>query len=178
MLRRLIILLAAALGLASGSASAQTPLTENQARASFVLNFARYVDWPTTAMPARDSPLTICLLGNDSRGLNLADIAGRKIGEHTIEVRRVERVAATEGCQVVYLADSEERRLTSHLQTLATRSILTVSDVDGFIDAGGMIGLLRSNERLQFEINRDALQVGGLKASAHLLRLARNLSNR
>jgi hypothetical protein len=176
MLRRLITILAGGLGLVSGIATAQVALTENQARASFVLNFARYVEWPATAFPTRDSPLTICLLGHDSRGLTLADIAGRRIGERPIEVRRTERVVATEGCQVVYLADSEERRLEANLLSLSTRPVLTVSDVDGFIDAGGMIGLLRANERLQFEINRDALHVAGLKASAHLLRLARNLS--
>jgi hypothetical protein len=176
MLRLLITILAGGLGLVSSMATAQVALTENQARASFVLNFARYVEWPAAAFPTRESPVTICLLGTDSRGLNLADIAGRRIGERPIEVRRIERLVAVEGCHVAYLADSERRQMAAHLQALGARPILTVGDVDGFIDIGGMIGLLRANERLQFEINRDALQVAGLKASAHLLRLARNLA--
>ena len=178
MLRRLTPLLAAGLAFIAGLAGAQTPLTENQARASFVLNFARYIEWPATSFASREAPLVICMLGSDSRGLSLTEIAGRRIGDHPVESRKIERASASEGCHVVYLADSDERRLAFNLQALAARPVLTVSDIEGFIDAGGMIGLLRTSERLQFEINRDALQVAGLRASANLLRLARNLAGR
>ena len=176
MSRRPTFLLALWLGVATTPAISQVPLTDNQARASFVLHFARYIEWPGTSFASRDAPLVICMLGNDSRGLSLAEVGGRRIGDHPVETRKVERAASTDGCHVVYLADSEERRLAGSLQILSTRPVLTVSDIDGFIDAGGMIGLLRTSERLQFEINRDALQVAGLRASANLLRLARNLA--
>jgi len=56
--------------------------------------------------------------------------------------------------------------------------VLTVGDGEGFIDEGGMIGLVRSGDRLQFDINQPALQRAGLRASSQLLKLARNLGGR
>ena len=49
-----------------------------------------------------------------------------------------------------------------------------VGDVDGFIDAGGGIGLVVADDRVQFEINLEALQRVKLRASAQMLKLARN----
>ncbi|MEF8711286.1 MAG: YfiR family protein [Candidatus Accumulibacter propinquus] len=63
------------------------------------------------------------------------------------------------------------------LRTLAGQAVLTVSDADGFIDVGGAIGIVQGEGRLQFEVNRQALEQAQLKASSNLLKLARNLAN-
>ena len=48
--RRLAALLAVLAGALAGSAAAQGALSEAQAKAAFVLNFARYVEWPSAAL--------------------------------------------------------------------------------------------------------------------------------
>jgi hypothetical protein len=77
----------------------------------------------------------------------------------------------------VFVADSEQRRLAQTLRSLAGEPILTVSDIEGFIDVGGSIGIVQGEQRLEFEVNRDALDQAQLKASSNLLKLARNLAN-
>ena len=63
------------------------------------------------------------------------------------------------------------------LRALSGQPILTVSDAEAFIDGGGAIGLVRADQRLQFEVNRQALEQAQLRASSNLLKLARNLSD-
>jgi hypothetical protein len=52
-------------------------------------------------------------------------------------------------------------------------SVLTVSDTDGFLDAGGMIQFLIENGHVRFAINVDATSRAKLKLSSKLLSLAR-----
>ena len=78
-------------------------------------------------------------------------------------------------CHLVFVADSEERRVGPILRGLAAHGVLTVSDIDGFAEAGGGIGLVVEDSRVRFDINQAALLRDGLRASSQLLRLGRNV---
>ena len=152
-------------------------LSEAQAKAAFVLNFARYVEWPESRFDARDAPLLICLLGRDTVDRALAALENRQVQGRAVSARTVVSVEEARACHVVFIGASENRRLTVVLRGLAGQPVLTVGDTDGFIDAGGAIGLVYGDNRLQFEVNRQVLEQSQLKASANLLRLARNLTD-
>ncbi|MGB0126626.1 MAG: YfiR family protein, partial [Rhodocyclaceae bacterium] len=119
----------------------------------------------------------ICVLGRDVFGAALTAVENRQAQGHPLKVRVGITAETARGCHVVFVADSEQRRIAPTLRALASEPILTVSDIDGFIDAGGAIGIVQGEQRLEFEINRDALDQAQLKASSNLLRLARNLAN-
>jgi len=174
---RTLLVLAAGVLLLLGSARAQPTLTESQAKAAFVLNFARYVEWPERAFPARETPLSICLLGRDPVGNALLALEGRQVQNRVVTVRRLANADEARTCHVLFLAESEERRLVHALRGLIGLPVLTVGDTDGFIDNGGAIGLVQGEGRLQFEVNRHVLDQAQLKASSNLLKLARNLSD-
>lgn len=172
---RSILAIFLALGL-NASAQAQTALSEAQVKAGFVLNFARYVEWPERAFASREAPLVICAVGNDNLGAALSALETRQVQGRAIKLRRGINADDLRGCHVAYVADSEQRRLLPTLRMLAGQSVLTVSDIEGFIDAGGAIGIVPGDDRLQFEINRAALDQAQLKASSQLLKLARNVA--
>ena len=50
--------------------------------------------------------------------------------------------------------------------------ILTVSDIDDFARAGGMIGLVEAEQRIRFDINLATARQANLKLSSQLLKLA------
>ena len=50
--------------------------------------------------------------------------------------------------------------------------MLTVSDMEGFAEAGGVIGLMKTDEKIRFEINLLAAKEAGLVISSRLLSLA------
>jgi nitrogen regulatory protein PII-like uncharacterized protein len=157
------------------TAAAEPTLTEAQAKAAFVLNFARYIEWPASAFPQRDTPVVTCLVGRDVLGAALAALEGRAVQGRPLKVRRGVAPDEMHGCHVVVIGDAEERRVVPILRALAGQAVLTVGDSERFIDLGGAIGIVAGDERLQFEVNRGALDQAQLKAGAGLLKLARNL---
>ena len=52
-------------------------------------------------------------------------------------------------------------------------NVLTVGDMDGFSQAGGIINFISVDSKIHFEINVDAAQSVGVKISSQLLKLAR-----
>ncbi len=156
-------------------ARAQPALTEAQAKAAFVLNFARYVEWPAASFASREAPVVACLVGRDTLGAALSALDGRPVQGRTLKVRRGVAADDMRGCHVVVIGDADERRVVPVLRALAGQPVLTVSDTEHFVDLGGGIGLLTADDRLQFEVNRGALEQAQLKASASLLKLARSV---
>lgn len=79
-------------------------------------------------------------------------------------------------CHELFIPDTEESRIAAVLRWTDKLPILTVSDAETFAREGGAIALIRSEGRLQFEINTDALNRANLKASPQMLRLARQVN--
>lgn len=160
--------------LAPRSIAQAVPLTESQAKAAFVLNFARFVEWPAASFATRETPVAACVLGRDGVAAALQALDGRPVQGRVLKARRAASADELRDCHVVFLGETDERRLVPQLRALAGRAVLTVGDAERFIDVGGAIGLVAGEERLQFEVNRQAIDQAQLKASANLLRLARN----
>jgi hypothetical protein len=59
------------------------------------------------------------------------------------------------------------------LSSLRGSSVITVADMGGFLEAGGMIQFLNENDRVRFAINVDATSRAKLKLSSKLLSLAK-----
>jgi hypothetical protein len=169
-----IALLLVLLGCALNPA-AQTALTEPQAKAGVLFNFARYVEWPERAFVSRDAPFVFCLVGRDSLASGISALEGRSLQGRTTQVRRVFGVEELRGCHVLFIGEAEERRLVPILRAVASEPVLSVGDSAGFTDAGGAIGIVLDESRIRFDINRPALDQAQLRASSNLLRLARNV---
>ena len=61
------------------------------------------------------------------------------------------------------------------LRALGELPVLTVSDIDGFAEAGGGIGFAMVDDRVRFDVNARALEESRLKASAQLMKIARTV---
>lgn len=168
---------ALAVGAPLALSSAEPALPEGQVKSALVLNFARYVEWPESAFATAADPFLICLLGRDTLGGALSALEGKKIRARTVDVKSFLNADEVLGCHVVYIAETEERRLVPVLKRLSGKAILTLSDMSGFVEAGGAIGIVQGENRLQFEVNRKTLELSKLKASSNLLKLARNLTD-
>ena len=158
-------------------AFAQSPLAEAQLKAAFVLNFVRYIEWPESTFASKESAITLCTVGQDNGSFSLNALEGRKVQERPIKVRTNVPIDSLRSCHVAFFVEGETRRLRPVLRHLSGQALLTVSDIEGFIDQGGAIGIVQGEQRLQFEVNRGALEQAKLKASSQLLKLARAIIN-
>lgn len=157
------------LRLASG---ADPESLEYRVKAAFLLNFGKFVEWPNAGRAA-GRPFSFCVLGSDSFGHVLeSTIAGKTIGDRPTEVRRLKTASEAKTCQVVFIAASERGRMQQILQALSDEPVLTVSEIPGFAERGGMINFVLKDNRVQFEINPERAVRARLRISSHLLRLA------
>jgi hypothetical protein len=168
--RQGVLLLLAAVGQAFGQNVGEYPV-----KAAFLLNFARYTEWPAQAPMSPNQQLTLCVIGADPFGASLAPLERKNVQGREMRIQRGVTVDSLGQCELLFVPESEEPRLASILHAARGRAVLTVSDIEGFAEAGGMIGLLIAEQRVRFDVNLDALRGSNLRLSAQVLRLARTV---
>lgn len=150
----------------------ESELSEYQIKAGMLFNFMRFVDWPQDVGPAYQ----VCIVGRDPFGQALTALEKKTVQGKELRVRRGIAAENAAGCNVVFISDSEEKRIAATLRALPQRGVLTISDAEGFVDGGGMIGLALVERNVRFDINITAVKQSQLQVSSQLLRLARNVS--
>lgn len=156
-----------------GVAAAQSPAPEYRLKAVFLFNFAQFVEWPPSAFAEAGAPLVIGVLGEDPFGATLDEtVQGERVNGHPLEVRRYRRVDEIGSCQILFVSRTEQGHLDQILDPLKDRSILTVSDADGFALRGGMIGFVTEHNHIRLRVNLDAARAANLTLSSKLLRPA------
>jgi hypothetical protein len=153
--------------------SAAQPSLEYDVKAAFVLNFARYVEWPQSQ---RRPPLQICVLQTNPFGNRLeVVVSGEQWQGGAIEVRSVPDVRRGADCHLLYVPQAAAAGFAAAARTIAARPVLTVGEHERFLEQGGMIRLFLEDNRVRFAINQKAADSAGLLISSRLLRLARSV---
>jgi hypothetical protein len=71
----------------SFSATSAAAQSEDQIKAAFLFNFARYVEWPTGAFESSDATLRICMVGSgDFASVVSETVASKNVGDRAVEV--------------------------------------------------------------------------------------------
>lgn len=151
---------------------AQSPATEYQVKAAYLLNFGKFVTWPPAAPPATD-PFTICILGEDPFGSVLdSTVRGEKIDGRVVIVKRIRNSREVTSCGILYISRSEQGQMRRIASSLSKSGVLSVSDSPDFIHQGGAIQFTFAGNRVRFAVNLDAAQDAGLGLSSELLKVA------
>jgi hypothetical protein len=165
MVRRLLIL--AVVLLATMPADAQEVSREYQVKAAFLYNFAKFVEWPPSALAG---PLTICIAGRNPLGAALDDVvSGETVGGRPIHTRII--LEPEPGCHVMFIPDGAAA--SAYLRASRGAPTLTVGETPAFIGIGGIISFFVEDGKVRFEINPEAAERAQLRVSSRLLQLAR-----
>lgn len=124
---------------------------------------------------AADETIGLCVLGNNPFGGALEKLA-QQIGEgKTVKVRKLSAAEEAQNCDYVFVSRSESIRLGEVLKKLVKPSLVTVSDIEGFARAGGMVEFALSDKGagVSILINRKTAQKQDIEFNAQLLRLAK-----
>jgi hypothetical protein len=174
------ILMLVSVVLTTGKSRAQdAPPSEYQVKAAFIFNFAKFVEWPATAFSDAKSPLVIGILGENPFGEDLERIVHAKtLNQRSIEVKKnCQNAEEAKKCHVLFISTSEKKRLQEILSAVAGTNILTVSEMDGFIEAGGIINFFREGNKIRFQIDHATAKKSGLKVDSKLLGLGKKPGN-
>jgi hypothetical protein len=152
-------------------AVAQNAPSEYEVKAAFLLNFTKFIEWPSSPSTP-ETPFTICIFGEDPFGPILPQIVqGEQVAQRPIAVRRLRQSAA--GCDVLFVSKSE--RSAAALLSALPRGTLTIGESENFLRDGGVISFVLENRRVRFDVNEPAAARNGLKISSRLLNVARTV---
>ena len=142
-------------------------------KAAFIYNFVKFVDWPDGRAIAKQSNINICVLG--SSPMSEAGSIFQKASTPQLTLSLVDEAStasAAAHCHVVFIGSSEAGNLSERLAGLKSHPVLTVSDVDGFAESGGMIGFVVADNKIKVVVNTKAAASAGLRIDAQLLEIA------
>jgi hypothetical protein len=173
-MRRLLALLLVAVAAVPQALGAMLQASaEYEIKAAFLLNFAKFVDWPPRAFAGPDGPLRVCVLGDDPFGPILdRTLRDERIGGLRLAAARVASTGEAQGCHVLYVSVSEQPRYEAILQQLDARRVLTVGDSPSFLEHGGHIRFFLESNYVRFAVNPDAVARAEFQMSSKLLRVA------
>ncbi|MGE4063034.1 MAG: YfiR family protein [Rhodospirillaceae bacterium] len=161
--------------IASSLAAAATPdaSVEYAVKAAYLYKFGEFVEWPQSAFGSQNSPATLCIVGDDPFGATLDKaVAGQRIANRSIEIKRLKTATAGSGCQVMYVAGKDAESLGKAIGTVRGESVLTITDGAAGVVPPGIINFVITNNRVRFEIDDGAAAANGLTISSKLLALA------
>lgn len=142
---------------------------EYEVKAGFIYNFAKFVSWPPQAYEKSPGFLVLCFASNDPAVDVFYKLEGKLIRGRKIKVVAYKGEDCLEQSQILFLATQDKAFIQQVLSLVKGRSILTIGEVEGFTQWGGVINFFQSNNRLRFQINIDAARREGLRMSSQLL---------
>lgn len=148
--------------------------SEYRLKAAFIYNFLPYIEWPAEDFPAANSPLIIGIMGTDPFGKEIDDtFRDKRINNRDVVIRRFKSADKIMPCHVLFVSRSERDRVDEVLRAVHGKSVFSISDIEGFAQAGGTLQFFLEGNKLRFEINPNAAKRARLQVSSKLLRLAK-----
>jgi hypothetical protein len=178
-------------GYAKSQSQANNSVQVYKVKAAFLYNFIRFVEWPEGKMADASKPVVIGVLGKDPFGNSLETITDKKLKDKDVIIKRFkgfeelkksadkneldQEVKAISECHLLFICSSEKDYLSEITTLVKKYSILTVGELDGFMDNGGIINFVIVDNKIRFDINAAAAKESSLKIRSQLLRLANKI---
>ncbi len=154
--------------------AAEAEPLEYQVKAAFLLNFTKFVQWPASAFADENSPVAICILGEDPFGNTLDEmVKGEALNGRQLVVQRIRRQVEPKACQVLFVSKSE-KDVARTLADLGT-GVLTVGEGEKFLRDGGIIAFVIQDRRVRFDIDQAAAAKARITLSSRLMNVARSV---
>jgi hypothetical protein len=135
-----------------------------------VFNFIKYVQWP-----AKDNAkeFVIGVVGNDEvfNKLN-AWYGGKANGGKIYVIKKYSTANEIGDCQLIYLDKSKSGEFAEIESKLKGKNTLVVTNKSGLGAKGSCINFKTVDDKLKFELNKNAMEAANLKVSGSLTAMA------
>jgi hypothetical protein len=148
-------------------------IDENQFKAAFLYNIAKFVEWPAESFRGAGDPVVCCILGEGPFDQKLEQTAGSQvIDKRRFVMRHVYDARQLNGCHMLFVSSPERKRWRSMTGDINRHSILTVGETADFISEGGLVSFSFANGKARIQINTDEVERERLRISSKLLHLS------
>lgn len=147
---------------------------ELEVKAVFLYNFAKYVDWPAAPQGSSNS-IRMCVPAHpEFLSLLREAVRGEVVNGRPLSALGLDGLDAAKECDILYVGAAPSADAAAWIGAARGRQILTVGD--GTLVDGLVIAFVKDQNRIRFDINRQAAIKQNLSISSRLLGLARRVS--
>ena len=169
----LLLAWAAAIAQPATTRSPEQPL-ESEVKAVFLYNFAKYIDWPAPAAGSSAS-IRMCVPANpEFLALLREAVRDEVVDGRPLRAIDPDGLDAAKECDILYVGSATTADAGAWINAVRGRQVLLVGD--GVLADGLVIAFVRDQNRIRFDISRQAAAKQGLTISSRLLGLARRVS--
>src|SRR3954468_6040179 len=105
-MKKLSSILILAIAIAAPSRIFAQESREYAVKAALLHKFVEFIEWPSESGDA-NSPIEICVLGQDPFGASLETIQGKVVRGRRLSIRRLGDSDAASACSVLFISSSE-----------------------------------------------------------------------
>lgn len=165
------------LGLLCSSAAGQEEGSvpkENQLKAALLYTFTKYMDWPSTRFTTSNDPIVIGIMGKSPVTDQLKKVVeGRKLKGRTFLIKSLVSRKEISSVHVLFVpAGGELMAVGDTMDLIHAPGILTVGETAQFTTLGGIITFVSVEDKVQYEVNREAANHSGVRLGQQLLKMS------
>lgn len=143
---------------------------EYHLKAAFLRYVAKFVEWPSDALP-KDT-INICILGLVPSFDAMNSINAKVVNDRIINITKVDSPEQAKGyCQILFVTKTQEENVNKIIQVVKDQPILSFGDMDQFAEKGGAMNFYIANNRLAIMVNLPVIESAYLKINDRMMRL-------
>src|ERR1039458_1502549 len=124
-----IVLLFCGTPLRAGGIAGSVP--EYEVKAAMLYNFALFIEWSNSGALPANTPFLVGVLGEDPFGSVLENtFHGKTVRGREIQVRRFAGLDGLQSCDILFVSQSERKRMSEIISALGREHVLTIGDID------------------------------------------------
>ena len=144
----------------------------NDIKSVYVFNFIRFTEWPENYINSTSKSVSINVLYDQNIYKTLKNIFAKPVAKDLgLRLQSCKEDQCIQHSSVLYIGASNRDDFKQLLKQVEGQSVLTISDIPGFAEQGGMVEIKYHNKKLTFVVNLQAVERAGLYISAQLLQL-------
>ena len=141
--------------------------SEDKFQVVIIGKIAKYVNFPSD----NHNNFVITVLNNPFENIFDETYKNKKIKSKPIKINYIDNIEDLKFTHILYIPKSNSLQLPEILKYTKNKNILTISDIRGFSQKGGMVQLSFVSQKLKIKINVDMAKKENLKIKSTLLRI-------
>ena len=145
---------------------------EAKIKTAYLYNFLRFVEWPTDIT----NRAHLCVVGHkEEYHDSLQSLTSLTINNEYVTVKEFNEGNGLQdltNCRIIFVTTEASHRQKIVVNTVRGKNTLTVGESAGFASHGGMINFIERDDRINFEVNLNAVSETDIKITSRILRIA------
>lgn len=140
---------------------------EDKLKAIITGKIAKFISWDTSSQY-----FTITIYKNQFKNYFDEIYKDYSIDSKKVKLNYIDNINSLEYPNILYIADASSQELSDIFAQIKNKKIVTISDIRGFAQKGGMIQIYEKNQKLKLRINIEVVKNENIQIKSSLLRIS------